>query len=124
MTSLACCCWSKSTARFRSFTTFPIPNDNQPQEGTKLTKFFLRLLCFLWLISVYSFCPLRFPKRALLDHILNLLFPNTCVNCHAQVQKRLWGGACPECWSSLMPLAPPFCAKCGEPAPAIEGLCG
>jgi len=23
-----------------------------------------------------------------------------------------------------MPLAPPFCAKCGEPAPAIEGLCG
>ena len=67
---------------------------------------------------------MRFPKRALFDHILNLLFPVTCVNCHAPVQERKWGGACPECWSSLIPLVPPFCAKCGEPAPAIEGLCG
>jgi len=67
---------------------------------------------------------LRFPKRALLDHILNLLFPVTCTVCHAPVLERRWGGACPECWSSLIPLAPPFCPKCGEPAPAIEGLCG
>ena len=67
---------------------------------------------------------MRFPKRALLDHILNLLFPITCVHCHVPVQKRRWGGACPECWSSLIRLDPPFCAKCGEPAPAIEGLCG
>jgi ComF family protein len=67
---------------------------------------------------------LRFPKRALLDYILNLLFPVTCVHCHAQVPERRWGGACPECWSSLIPLEPPFCVKCGEPAPAIEGLCG
>jgi len=67
---------------------------------------------------------LRFPKRALLDHILNLLFPVTCIHCHAPVQERRWGGACPECWSSLIRLEPPFCVKCGEPAPAIEGLCG
>lgn len=67
---------------------------------------------------------MRFPKRALLDYILNLLFPVTCVQCHAPVPERRWGGACPECWSSLVPLAPPFCVKCGEPAPAIEGLCG
>jgi ComF family protein len=67
---------------------------------------------------------LRFPKRALLDHILNLLFPVTCVHCHAPVQERRWGGACPECWSGLIRLEPPFCVKCGEPAPAIEGLCG
>src|SRR5438552_11992487 len=68
--------------------------------------------------------PLRFPKRALLDYILNLLFPVTCVVCRAQVPERRWGGACPECWSSLIPLEPPFCRQCGEPAPAIEGLCG
>jgi ComF family protein len=67
---------------------------------------------------------LRFPERALLDYILNLLFPITCVVCHAPVQERGWGGACPECWSSLVPLEPPFCPQCGEPAPAIEGLCG
>jgi ComF family protein len=67
---------------------------------------------------------LRFPKRALLDHILNLLFPVTCSVCHAHVPERRWGGACPQCWSSLIPIEPPFCPKCGEPAPAIEGLCG
>jgi ComF family protein len=66
---------------------------------------------------------LRFPKRALLDHILNLLFPVTCIVCHAPVQKRRWGGACPQCWATLIPIEPPFCPKCGEPAPAIEGLC-
>ena len=69
-------------------------------------------------------CPLRFPKRALLDYILNLLFPVTCAVCHAQVPERRWGGACPECWSRLIPLEPPFCSRCGEPAPAIDGLCG
>ena len=67
---------------------------------------------------------MRFPKRALLDYILNLLLPVHCVHCHAPVQERRWGGACPECWSSLIRVEPPFCTKCGEPAPAIEGLCG
>ena len=67
---------------------------------------------------------MRFPKRALLDQILNLLFPVTCSVCYAHVPERRWGGACPQCWSSLIPIEPPFCPKCGEPAPAIEGLCG
>ena len=67
---------------------------------------------------------MRFPKRALLNFILNLLLPVTCCICTAQVQERRWGGACPECWSSLIPVPPPFCPRCGEPAPAIEGLCG
>jgi len=60
----------------------------------------------------------------LLDYILNLLFPITCVHCQVPVQERRWGGACPECWASLVPLPPPFCSRCGEPAAAIEGLCG
>ena len=67
---------------------------------------------------------MRFPERALLDFVLNLLFPVTCIVCHAPVRERRWGGACPECWASLLALEPPFCPKCGEPAPAIEGLCG
>jgi ComF family protein len=60
----------------------------------------------------------------LIDSILNLLFPVACVVCRAQVLERRWGAACPECWSRLEPVAPPFCIRCGEPAPAIEGLCG
>jgi ComF family protein len=60
----------------------------------------------------------------LLDSILNLLFPVACVICRSKVSERRWGAACPECWSRLVPLEPPFCPQCGEPAPAIEGLCG
>ncbi len=68
--------------------------------------------------------PFAFPQRTLIDSILNLLFPVACVVCRAQVLERRWGAACPDCWSRLEPLAPPFCPQCGEPAPAIEGLCG
>ena len=60
----------------------------------------------------------------MLNNILNLLFPVTCVVCRAQVLERRYGAACPECWSSLIPVDPPFCRQCGEPAAAIEGLCG
>jgi ComF family protein len=60
----------------------------------------------------------------LLDNILNLLFPVACVVCRGPVLERRCGAACPECWSSLIPVDPPFCRQCGEPAAAIEGLCG
>ena len=44
--------------------------------------------------------------------------------CHSHVFERQWGAACPGCWSRLIPVEPPFCPLCGEPAPASEGLCG
>jgi ComF family protein len=69
-----------------------------------------------------AFCV--FPERVLIDFILNLLFPATCVVCHKPVLERKYTAACPACWTSLVRLEPPFCTKCGEPAPAIEGLCG
>lgn len=65
-----------------------------------------------------------FPQRGVLDSILNLLFPLKCVVCGSQVLKRKWAAACPECWSKLIPIKPPICPQCGDPAPAIEGLCG
>lgn len=67
---------------------------------------------------------LRFPGALLLDSLLNLLFPVTCVVCRSSVLERRWGAACPGCWSQLIPVEPPFCLQCGEPAPAVEGLCG
>jgi ComF family protein len=60
----------------------------------------------------------------LIDNILNLLFPVSCVICEGQVFERRWGAACPACWRKLTPLPSPFCAQCGAPAAAIEGLCG
>ena len=60
----------------------------------------------------------------MIDAILNLLFPQSCVLCNAQIFKRRWAVACPECWSKLEPIPRPFCPQCGMPAPVIEGLCG
>ncbi len=68
--------------------------------------------------------PFAFPQRVLLDSILNLLFPVTCVVCGSPVLERKCGPACPDCWSSLIAVEPPLCPQCGGPAPAIEGLCG
>ena len=60
----------------------------------------------------------------MIDAILNLLFPVSCVLCGAQVLERRWGAACPACWSKLSPVKPPCCPQCGLPAAAIEGPCG
>ena len=68
--------------------------------------------------------PIAFSGRILLDSILNLIFPVTCVVCASPVTERRWGAACAGCWSRLVLLEPPFCTQCGEPAVAIEGLCG
>jgi ComF family protein len=60
----------------------------------------------------------------MIDAILNLLFPQSCVLCGVQVFERRWSAACPECWSKLEPVPRPFCLQCGMPAPAIETRCG
>lgn len=60
----------------------------------------------------------------MIDAILNLLFPLTCILCNAPVRERRWGPVCPPCWSRMEPLRPPFCPQCGMPASSIEGLCG
>jgi ComF family protein len=60
----------------------------------------------------------------MIDAILNLLFPQSCVLCGAQIFERRWSAACPECWSKLEPVPRPFCLQCGMPAPAIETRCG
>jgi ComF family protein len=59
-----------------------------------------------------------------IDAILNLLFPQSCVLCGTGIFQRRWATACPACWSKLEPVPRPFCPQCGMPAPVIEGLCG
>ena len=60
----------------------------------------------------------------MVDAILNLVFPQTCVLCNSRILQRRWSVACPECWSKLEPIPRPFCPQCGMPAPVIEGPCG
>jgi ComF family protein len=59
-----------------------------------------------------------------IDAILNLLFPQSCVLCNARILTYRSAAACPQCWSGLEPVPRPFCPQCGMPAPVIEGLCG
>jgi len=73
---------------------------------------------------VYFDSPFAFPQRDVIDSILNLLFPVSCVVCGSRVLERRYGAACPDCWSGLVPVPSPICPQCGDPAPAIEGLCG
>jgi ComF family protein len=59
-----------------------------------------------------------------IDAILNVLFPQSCVLCDSRILQRRWAAVCPECWSKLEPIPRPYCPQCGMPAPVIEGLCG
>jgi ComF family protein len=68
--------------------------------------------------------PFAFSQRDVIDSILNILFPASCVVCGSRVLERRYGAACPDCWSNLVPVPQPICPACGDPAPAIEGLCG
>ena len=60
----------------------------------------------------------------MIDAILNLLFPQSCVLCNTRILQYRWSVACPECWGKLEPVPRPFCPQCGMPAPVIEGRCG
>ncbi|CAA7621245.1 ComF family protein [Magnetospirillum sp. SS-4] len=59
--------------------------------------------------------------RLLIDAVL----PPLCLSCQAEVGEP--GSLCPECWSKVAFLAPPFCACCGLPFEFETGpgaLCG
>lgn len=63
-------------------------------------------------------------KGIVIDAVLNLLFPQSCVLCNSRVLSYSGSVACPECWSKLEPIPQPYCPQCGMPAPILEGLCG
>jgi ComF family protein len=59
-----------------------------------------------------------------IDSLLNFIFPVACILCGTPVLDRRNSAVCPDCWTSLSPITPPFCLRCGMPAIAIEGACG
>lgn len=58
----------------------------------------------------------------LLDGLLNLLYPETCVCCAAPVAERRERGLCPTCFRRLldMKIKPPWCPACGLPQPQFS----
>jgi ComF family protein len=60
----------------------------------------------------------------LLDAILNVLSPVRCVLCSKLVREWRSGALCTDCEGNLRPQRPPWCPRCGLPAPRIDSLCG
>lgn len=58
----------------------------------------------------------------LLDGVLNLLYPETCVCCPTPVARRRDRGLCETCWERLLGLKirPPWCPACGLPQPQFS----
>ncbi|MFQ5783752.1 MAG: ComF family protein [Alphaproteobacteria bacterium] len=57
--------------------------------------------------------------------VLDALLPPRCLGCAASVD--VPGRLCPDCWSGVDFIAPPYCARCGFPFDFDEGeeaLCG
>lgn len=64
-------------------------------------------------------------------YYFNILFPQRCPICSAQIKAFSRGSICPGCWAKAKYVRPPFCAKCGRPlrlqfdlAETPDYLCG
>ena len=63
--------------------------------------------------------------RRVVRFVIDALLPPLCLCCRSQVSEP--GSLCPECWSNIGFLAPPFCAVCGLPFeldPGSLACCG
>ncbi len=73
--------------------------------------------------------PDSLPRR-LLDSLLNLIYPETCLICSSAVARQQDCGVCGGCWEKTLHLriSPPWCSSCGLPFQNLgEGsihLCG
>src|SRR5438309_642279 len=57
----------------------------------------------------------RFMRRGLAD----LVFPPSCVSCHAELAVQQEVPLCEECLHGMELFAEPMCAKCGAPLPYV-----
>ncbi|MEA2781777.1 MAG: hypothetical protein QOK29_3321 [Rhodospirillaceae bacterium] len=53
------------------------------------------------------------PIRRAAGRLLDLVLPPRCMACGKPVAEA--GALCPECWSAIAFLSPPFCSRCGYP---------
>lgn len=60
--------------------------------------------------------------RAAADGALAVLIAPVCAACSAPLDAPTRGAVCDPCWSSIVPLTPPFCATCGDALPTWRTL--
>jgi len=63
--------------------------------------------------------------RRAANHVLRLLLAPPCTVCGEVLDTPLEGGICSECWTRVVRVRPPWCARCGDLVAAgrPDGLC-
>jgi len=51
------------------------------------------------------------------DALLSVVFSPACAACDASLLHPTRGPVCESCWTSIVPLTPPLCDRCGDPLP-------
>ena len=52
---------------------------------------------------------------ALADGVISILLAPACAACRRPLATPCLGIVCADCWDAIRPIAPPFCAVCGDP---------
>ncbi len=53
--------------------------------------------------------------RLAVDGIAAVLFAPACAACDEPLEHPTRGAVCDRCWSSILPITPPLCDRCGDP---------
>ena len=56
--------------------------------------------------------------RSFADALLSVLLAPRCAACNEPLERPTRGPVCSSCWSSILPLTPPLCDRCGDPLPS------
>lgn len=56
--------------------------------------------------------------RALGDALLSIVIAPTCAACQRPLEEPTRGPVCAGCWTSITPMTPPVCDRCGDPLPS------
>jgi ComF family protein len=62
-------------------------------------------------------CVREFPSvvRTAADGVLSVLLAPACAACGRLLDRPTAGPVCDGCWTSILPLTPPLCDRCGDP---------
>ena len=60
--------------------------------------------------------------RGALDAIASVVLAPSCAACGQLLEQPTHGPVCDRCWSSILPLTPPLCNRCGDPLPSWRAI--
>ncbi len=60
--------------------------------------------------------------RTVSDAVVSVVVSPACASCDALLDQPTLGPVCPACWTSILPLTPPLCDRCGDPLPTWRAI--